>query len=145
MFLDIQSAANCDGPMRAKLNASFTFIYPLAARVIGAPHMTSQPVSSTFLCSPLSSGTWRTPGLSIPDVVIAPLFSCLSCLLPLPLCLAILFLAGPHEGETCSYHFSLRFFTTVRRSSCGPNACWILAQTSMLVTWSLYEMRGILR
>ena len=26
------------------------------------------------------------------------------------------------------------------RSSCGPNACWILARTCSLVTWSLYEM-----
>ena len=33
----------------------------------------------------------------------------------------------------------------VRRSSCGPIACWILARTSSLVTWSLYEMRGILQ
>ena len=28
----------------------------------------------------------------------------------------------------------------VGRSSCGPIACWILARTSSLVTWSLYEM-----
>ena len=41
-------------------------IYPLTARVIEAPQMISQPVSSMFLCSPLPSGTWRTPGLSIP-------------------------------------------------------------------------------
>ena len=26
------------------------------------------------------------------------------------------------------------------RSSCGPIACWILARTSLLVTWSLYEI-----
>ena len=32
----------------------------------------------------------------------------------------------------------------IRRSSCGPIACWILAQTSSLVTLSLYEMRSIL-
>ena len=41
-------------------------IYPLTARVVGAPVMISQPVSSIFPCSPLPSGTWRTPGLSIP-------------------------------------------------------------------------------
>ena len=29
-------------------------------------------------------------------------------------------------------------FTIVRRSSCGPIACWILERTSSLVTWSLY-------
>ena len=33
----------------------------------------------------------------------------------------------------------------IRRSSCGPIACWTLARTSSLVTWSLYEMRNILR
>ena len=27
----------------------------------------------------------------------------------------------------------------------GPIACWILAKTSLLVTWSLYEMCSILR
>ena len=43
----------------------FTFD-PLTAGVVGAPQMTSQPVSSSFLCSPLPSGTRRTPGLSIP-------------------------------------------------------------------------------
>ena len=33
--------------------------YPLTARVIRAPQMTSKPVSSIFPCSPLPSGTWR--------------------------------------------------------------------------------------
>ena len=33
----------------------------------------------------------------------------------------------------------------VRRSSCGPVACWILARTSSLVTWSLYEICSILQ
>ena len=33
----------------------------------------------------------------------------------------------------------------VRRSSCGSVVCWILAQTSLLVTRSLYEMCSILR
>ena len=40
-------------------------IYPLTARVVGAPYMISQQVSSIFACSPLPSGTRRTPGLSI--------------------------------------------------------------------------------
>ena len=43
-----------------------TIIYPLTARVVGALQMISQPVSFIFPCSPLPSGTWRTPGLSIP-------------------------------------------------------------------------------
>ena len=46
-------------------------------------------------------------------------------------------LARPDEQETCPYHCSLRLFTIVRRSLCGPIACWILAQTSS-VTWSCY-------
>ena len=41
-------------------------IYPLTARVVGAPPIISQPVSSFFPYSPLPSGTWRTPGLCIP-------------------------------------------------------------------------------
>ena len=41
-------------------------IYPLTTRVVQAPQMISQPVSSIFPCSLLPSGTWRTPGLSIP-------------------------------------------------------------------------------
>ena len=42
--------------------------------------------------------------------------------------------------ETCPCHSSLHLITMVRRSLCGPIACWILAQTSSFVTWSLYEM-----
>ena len=38
----------------------------LNVRVTGAPQMISQLVSSIFPCSPLPSGTWQTPGLSIP-------------------------------------------------------------------------------
>ena len=45
-----------------------------------------------------------------------------------------------NERETCPYHLSLHLFRMVRRSLCHPIACWILAQTSSLVTWSLYEM-----
>ena len=54
-------------------------------------------------------------------------------------------LARPDERETWPYHCSLRLFTMVIRSSCSPIACWILARTSSLVTWSLYEMHSILR
>ena len=41
-------------------------INPLTVRVVEAPQMILHPVSSIFPCSPLPSGTWRTPGLSIP-------------------------------------------------------------------------------
>ena len=42
-------------------------INPSTAGVVGAPQMILQPVFSIFPCSPLPSGTCRTPGLSIPS------------------------------------------------------------------------------
>ena len=114
-------------------------------RVIGAQQTTSQTVSSIFLCSPLPSGTWRTPGLSIPWYCLPTSSSvCLVFFSPFTVpCKMVL--ATPDKRDTCPYHCSLRLFTMVRRSLCGPIACWILAQTSSLVTWSLYEIRCILR
>ena len=41
-------------------------------------------------------------------------------------------LARPDERETWPYHWSLRLFTIVRRSSCGPIPCWIFG-TDFLV------------
>ena len=52
----------------------FNFTFPLTAGVVGAPQMNSQPVSSNFLCSPLPSGTWQIPGLSIPWCNLFPSF-----------------------------------------------------------------------
>ena len=80
----------------------------------------------------------------VPDVVFHFFFFFLTCLLPpftVP-CKAVL--ARPDERGTCPCHCSLRPFT-IARSSCGPIACWILARTSSLVKWSLYEMCSILR
>ena len=68
-------------------NFIFTASYPLTARVVGAPQMTSQPVSSMFPCSPLSSGTWRTPGLSIRWCLPISSYVCL-VFFPLSLCFA---------------------------------------------------------
>ena len=70
----------------------FTFavspiIYSLTARVIGAPQMISQPVSSIFPCSPLPSGTLRTPGLSIPWSCLPTSSSLCLVFFPLSLCL----------------------------------------------------------
>ena len=73
------------------------------------------------------------------------LFLSLPCLLPPFTVPCKMVLARPDERETWPYHCSLRLFTMVRRSLCGPIACWILAWTSSLVTWSLYEMCSILR
>ena len=119
-------------------------INPSTARVIGAPQMILQPVFSIFPCSPLRSGTCRTPGLSIPWRCLPTCSSVCLFFFPLSLCLAKMVLARPGEQETWPYHCSLRLFTFVR-SSCGPVARWILARTSSSVTWSLYEMCSILR
>ena len=73
------------------------------------------------------------------------LFLCLPCLLPPFTVPCKKVLARPDDHETWPYHCSSHLFTMVRRSSCGPTACWILAQTSSLVTWSMYEMRSILQ
>ena len=99
-----------------------------------------------FPCSPLPSGTWRTPGLSIPSCCFPPLSLSAVSSPPPPFTVPCkIVLVRPDEQDTCPYHCSLRLFTMVRRSSCGPIACWILARTSSLVTWSLYEMCSILR
>ena len=55
-----------NGNSLALLLISLSMTYPLTARVVGAPQMISQPVSSILPCYPLPSGTWRTLGLSIP-------------------------------------------------------------------------------
>ena len=65
------------------------------------------------------------------------LFLCLPCLLPPFTVSCKMVSARPDERDTCPYHCSLCLFTTVRRPSCGPMACWILERTSSLVTWSL--------
>ena len=72
------------------------------------------------------------------------LFLCLPCLFPPSTVPCKMVLARPDEWETWRCHCSLHLFTMVRRSLCCPIACWILARTSSLVTWSLYEMRRTL-
>ena len=73
------------------------------------------------------------------------LFLCLPCLLPPFTAPFRMVLARPDELEAWQCHCSLRLFTIVRRFSCGPTACWILARISSLAKRSLYEMRCIVR
>ena len=107
-------------------------INPLTARVVGAPQVISQPVSSIFPCSPLPSGTFH-------------FFLCLPCLRPPFTVPCKMVLARPDERETWPYHCSVRLFPMVWGSSCGPAACWILARTCSSVTWPLCEMCSISR
>ena len=109
---------------------------------------TTDDFATSFLhFSLFSTALWDLP-ISRPLyslMMSSHLFLCLPCLL-LPFTVPCkMVLARPDERETCPYHCSLRLFTIVRRSSCGPVACWILARTSSLVTWSLYVMCSILR
>ena len=70
------------------------------------------------------------------------LFLCLLCLFPPFTVPCKMVLTRPNERETRPYHCSLRLFTIIRRCSCGPTACCILARTSSLVTWSLYYIQA---
>ena len=65
------------------------------------------------------------------------LFLCLPCFFPPFTVPCKMVLARPDEWEIWPYHCSLHLFMVVRRSLCSPVACWILAWTSLLVTWSL--------
>ena len=88
-----KSSRRQGSPRRKARSVSSHLIYPFTARVVGAPRMISQPVSSMFPSSPLPSRTWRTPGLSVPRCCL-PISSlclpCLPCLAFNPLLLLIL-------------------------------------------------------
>ena len=79
-------------------------INPKTARVVGAPQMILQPVFSIFPCSPLPSGTWRTPGLSIPRCCLPTSSFVRLVFFPISLCLARWFwpdlMNGRHDHTT---------------------------------------------
>ena len=107
---------------------------------------TTEDFATSFLHfprTPLPPGTWRTPGLSIPRCCLPTSSSVCLVFFPLSLCLAKWFWPDLMDGRHVHTAFTLRLFTMVR-SSCGPIASWILAQTFSLVIWPLYEMRSIL-
>ena len=84
---------------RTPIHLSY-LIYPLTKRVVGAPQMILQPVSSIFPCSPLPSGTWQTPGLSTPWCCLRTSSSvCLVFFFPLSLCPAIWFWPDLKNGR----------------------------------------------
>ena len=99
---------------------------------------TTDDFTTSFLHFPLFSTALWDWANSSPVHSLMPstnLFLCLTCLLLPFTVLCNMVLTRPDERETCPYHCSLRLFTMIRRSSCGQIACWILAQTSLLVTW----------
>ena len=90
--------------MRRSTTIIIIIINPLTARVIGTPQMILQPVFSIFSCSPLPSGTCRTPGLFIPWCCLpTSSFVCL-VFFSLSLCLAWWFgpdlMNGKHDHTT---------------------------------------------
>ena len=109
----IQSRANIKNPTCYKWLAKHRYniilslsylIYPLTARVIWAPQMIWQPVSSIFPCSLLPSWTWQTPGLAIPWCCLPTSSSVCLVFFPLSLCLARWFwpdlMNGRHDHTT---------------------------------------------
>ena len=109
---------------------------------------TSDDFTTSFLHFPLFSTAFWDLASSKPVhsmMLSSHLFLCLPCLLPPFTVPCKMVQARPDERETCPYHCSLRLFTMVSRSLCGPIACRTLARTSSLVTWYLYEMLSILR
>ena len=109
---------------------------------------TTDDFATSFLhFSLFSTALWDLPNSRpVHSLMLSShLFLCLPCLLPPFTVPCKMVLARPDERETWAYHCSLRLVTIVRRSSCGPIACWMLARTFSLVTWSLYEMCSILR
>ena len=114
-------------------------IYPVTTKVVGAPQIILQPVSSIFPCSPLPSGTRWTPGLSIPWCCLPTCSSVCLIFFPLSLCLARWFwqdlMNGRHVHTT---DCSLRLFTMVRRSLCGPIAWDFLVGNMVFVRDAQY-------
>ena len=92
-------------------------INPLTARVVWAPHMISQPVSSIFLCSPLPSGARRAPGLSIPWCSLPTSSSVCLVFFPPSLCLAKWFLPDLMKWR----HVHITAVCVCLRQSGGPS------------------------
>ena len=90
---------------------------------------TTDNITTSF--SIFSTALWNlVNSRPVHSLMSSHLFFCLPCLLPPFTVPYKMVLARPDERETRPYHRSLRLFTIVRRSFCGPIACWILAQTS---------------
>ena len=136
----IMCSLNQQAKERRKISAETTviiIIYPLTVRVVGAPQMVSHSVSSPFvpvLHCPLGLGELQV--CPFPDVVFP--FLTLSALSSSPFhCTMQDGLGQTWWAGDIIIPLQFRLFTMVRRSSCGPIACWILARTTSLVTWSL--------
>ena len=89
---------------------------------------TTDDFTTSFLhFSLFSTAIWDLPNSRpVHSLMLSShLFFCLPCLLPPRTVPCKMVLARPGEWETRPYHCSLRLFTIVRSSSCGPIFCWI--------------------
>ena len=134
-------------PISSDLRANLHHHYHQSLNREGRWGTTDDFATSFLHFSLFSTALWDLPNSRpVHSLMLSSnLLLCLPCLLPPFTVPCKMVLARPDERETWPYHCSLRLFTEVRRSSCGPIVCWILARTSSLVTWSSYEMPGILR
>ena len=95
-------------------------IYPLTTRVVGAPQMISQSVSSISPHSPLPSETWLRFERCVHSLMMSShLFFCLPCLLPPFTVPCKTVLARPDNQETCPCRCSMCFFISSKPES--PN------------------------
>ena len=124
----------------------FTFTYPVV--LVDRWGATDDLATSSLHSSRLSAFLMAAPNV-MPvhsGMLSSHLFFCLPRLLPPCTLPCRIVLASPVDLVTCPYHFSLRRFTAVKRSSWGPMACHVLFRTSSLEMWSLYVMpRSFLR
>ena len=124
---------NRDKPWQCPcIKIAFTFIYPFNRGGRWGP---TDNITTSFLhFSLFYTALWDLANSRPVHSLMLPshLFFCLPCLLlPFTVPCKMAF-ARLDERETCPYHCSLHLFTMVRRSSCGPVACWILAQIPYL-------------
>ena len=110
--------------------------------------MIPQPVSSISLCFPLPSGTWRTPGLSIPWCCRPTSSSVCLVFFPLSLCLARWFwsdlMNGRHD-HTTAVCVSLRWWGLRVVSFClVANLKHFFVCSTTHCRWILLEKRHLL-
>ena len=122
---------------------TITIITLLTTRVTGAPLMISWPVSSIFPCSPLPSGIWRTPGLSIAWCLSTCSFVCL-VFFPLSLFLARWFRPNLLSAWAEDMSIPLQFVSLYN----GDLTTWIFfssVQFSPLIEWVIRDWWGTIQ
>ena len=132
--LDTSTFTHADSPKIRRHSLQHNFEY-------GYKSLSKHPITQKYLKHASKQNSRPVHSL----MLSSQLFFCLPCPLPPFIVPCKMVLARPGEQEITPYYFSLRLFTMVRRSPCGPIACWMLAQTFFLVTWSSYDMHSILR